>query len=1048
MRKEQIKHLLVSKNMKKIIIISLFVSFFLTGIAYSQFGKNKVQYDNYHWSYIQSDNFDIYFYEGGEDLALFAEPVVEQALKDISSILNWRVRKRISLILYNSHSDFQQTNVILDYMYEGIGGVTELFKNRAVVPFDGSYADFWHTLRHELLHVVVNDMIYGGNVQSMISGRVRLQIPLWMHEGLAEYTSLGWDTHADLTLRDAALGNEIPNLDELDYYMTYKGGQSVYRYIASRYGNEKIGEIWAQMKGHGNAEKGMKAAIGMDMKELGEKWHRWVRAEYWPDVADRDEIKTMSKQLTDHRKIKNYFNTGPAISPSGDKVAIMSDRKGYADIFLISSLDGKPITKLVSGQKSPDLEELKWLNPRLSWSPDSKKIVLAVKSGKDDALIIVDVKTKKRERITFTNLDEIFDAAWSPDGESIALVGLKSDRSDLYLYNLKTKTTRRLTNDRESDFEPSWSPDSKKIVFASQRNGYGNDGKVSKENLASGIEFRQTDLYVYDMTDSSITRLTDSPWDENYPVWANTKNAIIYTSDMEGISNIYVYSLDTKESVAITSVLTGIFQPSLSKDDSRLAFAGFADGGWDIYMVSNPLSMMNEKKEIKPTVYAKEIMKSWNEPAKAVLKNDSSEVVKPTLTRTVSVAQNYSNYIFAPSIDAVGMIPDEPDTTPVKTDTLQNKTPDGKFVVNPYKTKFTLDMIDSQAGYNTFWGLQGTTIFAFSDILGNHQLLFGTEMYIDLENSDYYLAYQYLGKRTNYSVVGFHSANFWSLSYYYMLRLRNYGADFSVSRPFSRLSRSEFGLTSYNVEQSLINILTGTTDTSITINTLLPRVGLVFDNTLWGYFYPMDGWRGRLDFMMSPKYNKNSMEFQSLTFDLRRYYKLDNEYSFGLRLSGGLSEGKNAQRFFLGGESNWINQKYRRYHDYENVEDLYFSQFVTPLRGARYYEREGTRYFLANLEFRYPFIKYMALGWPLPMRMGGIQGITFLDFGSAWDGTDFHPFGRDLANGLYMDDLVSGVGCGMRLFFGYFLLKIDVAWRYDFDQFSKPKYYLSLGLDF
>jgi len=1034
--------------MKKIVITSLFVSFLLFGTAFSQFGKNKVQYDTYHWSFIQSEHFDIYFYEGGEDLALFAEPVVEQALKDISSILNWRVRKRMALILYNSHADFQQTNVISDYMPEGIGGVTELFKNRAVVPFEGSYAEFWHTLRHELVHVVVNDMIYGGNVQSVISGRVRLQIPQWMNEGLAEYISTGWDTHADLTLRDVALGNEIPDLEELDYYMSYKGGQSVYRFIASRYGNEKIGEIWAQMKGSGNAEKGLKNAIGMDMKELGEKWQRWVRAEYWPDVADRDEIKTISNQLTDHRKLKNYFNTGPAISPSGDKVAIMSDRKGYADIFLISSSDGKPIKKLISGQKSPDLEELKWLNPRLSWSPDSKKIVLAVKSGKNDALIIVDVKTKKRQRLAFPDLDEIFDAAWSPNGENIVIVGLKSDRSDLFLYNLKTKTTRRLTNDRESDFEPSWSPDGKKIVFASQRSGYADDNMLPKDYLAAGTEFRQSDLYIYDMMDSSITRLTDTPWSENYPVWANTKNAVIYTSDTNGISNLYVYSFDTKESVAITNVLTGIFQPSLSKDDSRLVFAGFADGGWDIYMVSNPVSMTGEKKEIKPTVYAKEIMKSWNEPAKFVMKNDSSEVAKPTVTRKVSVAQNYSNYIFAPSIDAIGMIPDEPDTTPVETDTLQNKTPDGKFVVNPYKTKFTLDLIDSQAGYNTFWGLQGTTIFAFSDILGNHQLIFGTEMYIDLENSDYYLAYEYLGKRTNYSVVGFHSANFWSLSYYYMLRLRNYGADFSVSRPFSRLSRGEFGLTSYNVEQSLVNILTGTTDTSMTINTFLPRVGLVFDNTLWGYFYPMDGWRSRVDFMMSPKYNKNSMEFQSLTFDVRRYYKLNNEYSFGLRLSGGLSEGKNAQRFFLGGESNWINQKYKRYHDYENVEDLYFSQFVTPLRGARYYEREGTRYFLANLEFRYPFIKYLALGWPLPMRMGGIQGITFFDFGSAWDGTDFHPFGRNLSTGLYMDDLVSGVGCGMRLFFGYFLLKIDVAWRYDLEEFSKPKYYVSLGLDF
>jgi len=1033
--------------MKRSTFLLIVLSVLLIDPAFAQFGKNKVQYDDHTWSFVQTEHFDIYFHDNGKELADFSAPILEQAVKEISSALNWRMRKRTSIIIYNSHSDFQQTNVTLQYMYEGIQGFTEIFKNRAVVAFDGSNNSFWHLLRHELVHVVVNDMIYSGSIQSVVSGRVRLRIPLWMNEGLAEYISMGWDTNADMILRDIATTNDIPNVNELDYYLAYKGGQSVYRFIAEKYGDQKIGEIWSNMKGRSSAEKGFETSIGMNLKELSESWHKWVRTEYWPDVADRDELDDIAIRLTDHKKLKNYFNTGPSINPNGTKIAMMSDRKGYADIYLISVSDGKVIKKLVSGQRTPDLEELKWLNPRLSWSPDGEKIVMAVKSSGKDALIIVNTKTKKRKKYTFDECNELFSAAWSPDGKQIAFIGLNNDRTDLYLFHLKKKKLTRLTNDWASDFEPNWSPDSKKIVFASQRNINNTDMDSDELTNWSTSPYNQTDLYVCDVKTGEISQLTETPWNENYPAWAHTQNKIIYTSDAHGISNLYILDLDSNSHIPVTNVLTGVFQPSLSQDDSRLVFAGYSKSGWDVFTISNPLALVDEPKTIKPTVFANRLAEIWDNPDENIRFDiPSPEDIQRSYTHKVGQEQSYTNYIFAPNYQ---QLPSQvPDTVDIPADTVSYKDDKGEFIVNPYKTRFTLDLIDSQAGYNTFWGFQGTTVFAFSDVLGDHRFTFGTEMYIDLENSDYYLSYQYLPRRTNFGVTGFHSANFWQFSMFHLYRLRNYGFDFSVSRPFSRFSRVEFAATSYNIEQKLINIITGQEEYMQTIHTFLPRAALVFDNTLWSYFYPIDGWRWRLDMMISPKYSETSLEFQSVQADIRRYFKLNREYSFGMRLTAGLSEGKNAQRFFLGGEMNWINQRYRRGHDMSNVEDIYFSEFITPLRGARYYEREGTRYFLSNIEFRYPFIKYLALGWPVPMVIGGIPGITFFDLGAAWYDDDLHPFGYDKYNGIYLDDLVSGFGFGTRLFLGYFLLKIDVAWRWDLNRVWKPQWYFSLGLDF
>ncbi len=141
--------------------ISLLLAFiFMSSVAQAQFGQNIVQYDRYQWRFIQTSYFDIYFYSDDLVLPQYVSQVVEEAYEQISDRLNWQLQKRISIMVYQSHADFQQTNVTFSYMVEGIGGATELFKNRIIFPFEGSYADFYHVIRHELVHGVINDMIY------------------------------------------------------------------------------------------------------------------------------------------------------------------------------------------------------------------------------------------------------------------------------------------------------------------------------------------------------------------------------------------------------------------------------------------------------------------------------------------------------------------------------------------------------------------------------------------------------------------------------------------------------------------------------------------------------------------------------------------------------------------------------------------------------------------------------------------------------------------------------------------------------------------------
>ena len=1032
----------------------------VVSLSAQYFGKNKVQYRVFDWSFIQSPRFDIYYYGGGTSLAEFTSEVAEEAYDQISKTLNWDLRKRVSIIIYNSHNDFQQTNVTYQYMPEGVGGVTELFKNRVVIPFEGSYEQFRHVIHHELVHAMINDMIYGGSAQSLIQNRIRVRIPLWMNEGLAEYLSTTWDTQADMIMRDVAINDRIPQVRELDFYMAYKGGQSVWRFISEKYGREKIGEIFAHAKAQQDVTVAFQKALGMDFEDLSKQWQKYLKKEYWPDVAGRDELEDIAHRMTDHEELKNYFNISPSISPDGSKIAIISDRSGYSDIYLISAIDGTEIKKLVKGNRTPEFEELKLLQPGLTWSPDSKQLAFSAKAGESDALYMVDVKTGEIEKQVF-KLDGIFTAAWNPTREKIAFVGNKIDASDIYIFDLKTKEVENLTRDIFSDSEPSWSHDGRYLAFVSDR---GHEREVSSDDFSMiDHNYGQTDIFILDTETGDIQRITDTPHNENYPVWAHTVNALAYTSDRNGVWNLYLHSLDQGESRAVSNVLTGIFQLSLSNDDQRLVFSGYSGTGWDIYSVTAPIKL--ESKEVSPTIFVQKREKGEEELASSLAEDDSKPLaLEPD-------ANLYARYIFAPEYAHHNkQLSDTTSGKPAKPLALgMYKNPDGTYQTHPYQTRFSLDLVSGQAGFSNVFGYTGATMFAFSDILGDHRVYLGTELVVNLENSDYFLWYEYLKHRNDYSFSLFHTAYF--LRGYYsndFIRLRHYSLDFSISRPFNRFQRMELGVTNHYINhRTFVQVGFDDFDVVDDISLSLPtyRLNLVYDTSTWGFTGPSDGWRASLQFMQSVSLSENDrIDFKTILLDGRRYFRLSRLYSFAIRLMGGTSFGDNPQKFLLGGVENWIlgtgvtdsepdrtrfNSDELDIFDSNNsdyLKNIYFSIFALPVRGSRYIERVGKSVLLTNFEFRFPFINYLALGFPLRIILGNIGGVLFIDLGAAWDDSFTHVFPFSGKN--VFDDFIGGYGIGIRLNLGYSILRLDTAW--DFlpgRKSSIPQYYLSLGTD-
>lgn len=1052
-----------------IIFILIFISI---NTVFAQFGKNKVHTKDFDWYYIQTDHFDIYFVNGGETLTEFTSYAAENALSKIQKSFNYKINSRITIIVYNSQNDFQETNISDEYLSEGIQGFTELFKNRVVIQFTGSYQQFRHLIHHELVHAVMNDMFYGGSIQNIISSNISLQFPLWFSEGLAEYESLGWDVDTDMFIRDAVINEYLPDINRLSDYFAYRGGQSVFYYIANKYGKEKIGELLNKIKGVGNVAEGIKATLGIDIEELGERWTKEVKREFWPDIAIRDDPDNFAKRLTNPKKDDGFYNTSPALSPQGDKIAFISNRDFFFDVYLMDALDGKIIDKLVEGNRSPDFEELNILTPGLTWSPDGKKIALSAKSSGYDAIHIIDVESKDQEVLP-VRLEAISSVIWSDDGKYLAFIGQNTKQSDIYIYDFSDSSITNLTDDIFSDSDPSWSSDGKSIYFSSDRGSILEKQNIPADFKIQNHNYFQKDIYKIDLATKEIKRITDLPYsDETAAREEADGKRLMFISDINGINNIYIKSLEVNDSSAsvinnpikpITNSISGLYQLSLSKDTKKMVFSSLYESSFTIFLMNNPFDQNLGADSLKPTLYVSKLNaqrkskvglpEALKEKSVAIEKTKeeseqikifTGDVLEADSNKTKS-GKDYSNYVFGAK-DTTQKAVSANDSLLIPKDNLDE---DGNYKVNKYKINFTPDLVYANAGYSTFYGLLGTTAIYFSDVLGNHRLVGVTGFQIDLKNSDYGLAYYYLGGRINYGIQGFHTARFVYLqrgNFTDLYRFRNYGVYLSANYPLNRFYRFEGGLSWLNVQSENLDDYTIPEEKT---SFLVPSLAFVHDNVLWGYTSPIEGTRYRFETYGNPGLGNSDLAFYTLQGDYRTYLRFWTDYSFAIRFSGGYSGGPNAQRFFLGGIENWINRSFATSEiPIESNSDYAFLTAVLPLRGYNYSEKIGSKYFLMNYELRFPLIRYLVPG-ALPLLFSNILGVAFLDAGTAWNNNkSLQLFEKNPDGKFVTKDLLMGTGVGARLYFLYFLLRFDVAWAYDIDRFTKPKFYFSIGADF
>ena len=1011
--------------LKKLVLIPLlaiFLGTFVTENLFAQyffFGKNRVQYDQFDWRFIETEHFDIYYYDSKNyHLAQFTAETVESSLKQLENDLGFQITDRIPVIIYDSHSDFSQTNVVpLPADAQGIGGVTDKFKNRMTQPFMGDYADFRRTLQHELVHAYINDIYYGGNIQSIMQNNIQLVFPLWFEEGLAEYMAQGWDTQTDMFMRDAIINNYLPPLTQLGGFFAYRGGQSFWYFIESEYGRPKITEIMQRIRNTRNIRQSLTQSTGLSIEELSDRWKEFYRRRYLPEVAERETLSSIATKISTQTRTRRSYNTSPTISPNGDRIAMISNRRGVFDVIIVDANTGERLKTLIRGGDSPMFEELNILNPNLSWSPDGSQIALSSKSQGRYNLAIVDISSGNTRTIRFPSLDAINSVAWSPDGTKIAFDGNIGPYQDIFVYNLENGDFQNLTGDVFTDKEPAWGPDSETVYFVSNRgSNLRPNTYLAGFSAMISDEFFQTDLYSIRLNGSRIQRLTNTPnWSETQPT-ITRDGRMLFVSDQNGIPNIYEYDLSSRTVAPITDLQSGVMQISVSYDGTRLAFNALNEGLPDIFLMRSPFNRRMDR-QLSPNAWAQE--RNQQRPGDRVPAIDFAQRM---IANRGTGNQASVRFIDQPPAEAPGLIPIEADTLveeevaertdridfrnyefgeavirdttiqltddPRKFEPADNVTEDGYYQPKEYRLQFSPDFSYAAGNISTQYGTSALAFFTLSDLFGDHQLTLASNLVFDLRNSDYQIQYGYLRNRTNFFAGFFHQARNFQTFQGELIRFRTFGFSVDFQYPFNMYQRLDYGISGIGLSRDFSSLfaLGETTVRNDESYFLYPNVTFTSDRTIPGFITPTGGSRYSIQLAGSPPlFGADVPRFATLLGDYRRYFNLGARYSYGVRASGAVSFGPDSQTFFMGGMLGWINQRWSDAEiPIERLADTFFTRPATPLRGHRFNTTFGDKFGLINQEFRFPLFAAVLPG-PVPIiPLYNITGVAFLDIGAAW----------------------------------------------------------------
>ncbi|MDY7092595.1 MAG: collagenase [Acidobacteriota bacterium] len=813
------------------------------------FGKNKVQYRDFNWQIYHSPHFDVYYYTDSEELLEKVVSYAESAYDELSQKFDFQIQEPTPLIFYETHSAFEQNNIILNFIPEGVGAFASPVRNRMVLPVDMPDPELLGLIKHELTHIFQYQMLFQGSLAKGLA----VNPPLWFMEGMASYMAKDEQSYDRMYLRDAVVNDSIPSITQsgVGGFFAYRFGHAAFDYIEERWGQDGLLDFLYEFRNTigSRADRAVERAFKIEPEDFDREFRQWLRKKYLPQLVETGEPGDFGRPFR-IRDSPNGQAISPVSSPSGDLVAAFAIYKGDLDVVLFDAEKRRLLRNLTKGFandyqyfSSQFVSSPRSMGRDLAFSPDGDQLALFAKREKGRSLILVNVLKGGIDRIIDLDVEQPLSPTWNADGRTIAFSGNQNGSFDLFTLDLQTLEVRNLTNDTNFEGAPSFSPDGQWLVYS-----------VVIDEYAQLFRLRLDEP-------SQRYRLTSGEYNDIDATFSPDGQRIYFTSDRTGVDNIHSLSLDSGEVLQYTDVVTGCFMPTvLTEPDGveRLVYAGYWKNGFDLYVadIDEPLTDPEVTELEEAPVMLEEL---------------------PAFEPDIQVAIDDAN------VEEYGGL------------------------------NFFLENADAFFGFDDDQTFIGRVIITMSDYLGDRRIIgiFDSQnslanfdlRYLNLRNRTQWQV-RLFDQRLFYTFQDPIRGDLDRIEEAYQLT----GLEGSLIRPFSFNTRAEVGVAYlyreftdpvFGVDDQGFVFLQGFQSVSDDFPQL--SASLINDATVFATYGPVSGSRWRVDGFYAPDLDESGTLYVGATVDGRKYIPVTRRSNLAMRLYAGVIDGNRAGFFSIGG---------------------------------------------------------------------------------------------------------------------------------------------------
>lgn len=1049
-----VEYLLMIKYKYILTIILIAISGLSIGQFYrgyeQEFGKNRVQYRDFFWQYYPYERFEVYYYKGGSDLAVYVVKSADKNLKEVEDFFDFTIDGTIQFISYNKQSEFRQSNIGLQGGGNNIGGVTPIIGSKVFLYYETSHADLEYQIRNHLSQLVFKQMMYGTQWKQVMRSNSVLFIPKWFEEGITAYASEKWNPIVESHVRSGISSGDFDNFNLLSDKQSRFAGQAMWKYIADVYGENVIPNILYMTRASRNVESGFNFVLGVSFNTLLNDMKMYYYNYFFQNGQDNlptteplyssSDLINFNKENGEEKQLKKaakilgelpvksknkYDYSQIKMSPDQKYIAYATHEMGQYKVWLYDIENGK--RKRIF-KREPRMDRVADNSfPIIAWHPTSQVLTFAYEYRGRAFLGNYYMEEKNFLEKELFRIDKVVDLHYSSDGKKMIFSGVKEGQTDLYLYQVIGNSQVQLTNDIYDDMNPHFIRNSEAVIFASNR-----IDDTLRERVPIDLFDLNKDIFILNLDDKSLEQITNtSAIDESHPYEYFGGRNYTFLGDESGINNRYAAFIDSTISRIDTAIHYRYF--TVSKQLTEFNQTPFE---YDFNVKTGEFSLLffkdNKFQWFTSNISEDQVIKEGQ------IIDSNTSLPGQKMPSTVEIISDYAekkgeidinNYVFEEDKTRISTNPNviviNDDVMKAKEDSVEVK----EFVLpkpRNYQLNFAIDQISSQAnnsfksefyqnftGPNSIYpGLGGMFEVQITDLFENYKLIGGFRLSANLRNNNFAAGYKNVKNRVDKKVT-YQRKTERILTDVSLFKVNTNFLNYEWSYPFSELASLRFSAMARN--DRLVVLSTDRANLSVpslNFSTIGGKLAYVFDNTLdrglnllngtrlklWVEYnqdlrYPNASSEGGINNNTSLYVFEKNTDMKVVGLDIRHYEPIYKNIVIALRAAGSSSFGNFKLINYLGGTDNWIFQKVNAATPVDASQNYVYQTMGTPVRGFFLNTRNGSNFGVINAEVRWPIFKFFIKKPIKSDFINNFQLVGFSDVGSAWNG--WSPYSKD-----------------------------------------------------